>query len=58
MKKVLFSSKSTDWRTPDKVFQDLNEEFGFDYDPCPYQSDKNGLRTSLCYRKVLSKQTT
>lgn len=30
--KVLFSSAKTDWETPDKIFNDLNEEFHFELD--------------------------
>ena len=30
---------SDDWKTPDKVYNPLNEEFKFDFDPCPYQHD-------------------
>lgn len=32
--KGLMSSKRQDWRTPKKVYDELNEEFNFDYDPC------------------------
>lgn len=28
-----------DWKTPEKVYNPLNEEFEFDFDPCPYQHD-------------------
>ena len=31
----LFSAKSWHWRTPAALLSDLNEEFGFDLDPCP-----------------------
>lgn len=30
---------SDDWKTPEKVYNPLNEEFKFDFDPCPYQHD-------------------
>ena len=32
-----------DWATPDYLYKDLNEEFNFDFDPCPLQSDFDGL---------------
>lgn len=32
---VHFLSQSNEWRTPVGVFDDLNAEFEFDYDPCP-----------------------
>ncbi len=28
-----------DWKTPDELFNKLNEEFSFDFDPCPFQHD-------------------
>jgi hypothetical protein len=28
--------KSDNWRTPKKIYSDLNKEFHFDFDPCPY----------------------
>lgn len=28
-----------DWKTPSGFFQMLNAEFGFDFDPCPFQCD-------------------
>ena len=31
---AMFSSKSDDWATPIKVFNELNDEFGFDLDVC------------------------
>ncbi len=31
---IMFSSKSNEWATPQKLFDDLNMEFGFDLDPC------------------------
>ena len=24
------------WLTPDKLMKELNDEFNFDFDPCPY----------------------
>lgn len=31
------------WKTPNMVFQSLNAEFNFNFDPCPLNSDFNGL---------------
>lgn len=28
-----------DWKTPTKIFEQLNNEFNFDFDPCPYKHD-------------------
>ncbi len=32
--KVLFSSESVEWATPQETFNILNEEFDFTLDPC------------------------
>lgn len=34
MDRVLFSSKSDEWETPQYLFDSLNAEFGFNLDPC------------------------
>lgn len=34
MGNVLFSHKSDEWETPQKIFDELNEEFHFNLDPC------------------------
>ena len=40
----LFQSKKTDnWQTPKWLYDELNEEFDFDFDPCPLNSTFNGL---------------
>ncbi len=39
MNEALFSSNSDEWETPQKVFDDLNEEFHFNLDPC--STDEN-----------------
>jgi len=33
--KVMFSSLSDEWRTPQSLFNKLDEEFNFDSDPTP-----------------------
>jgi len=32
-----------DWKTPDYIYNPLNKEFNFDFDPCPLYSDFDGL---------------
>ena len=32
--KVMFSSKSDEWGTPQHIFDKLNDEFKFNLDPC------------------------
>ena len=34
MEKVHYSSGKDDWETPQKFFEDLNNEFNFTLDPC------------------------
>ena len=41
----LFQSKKTDdWQTPKELYNSLNKEFNFDFDPCPFQSKFDGLK--------------
>jgi len=35
MNKILFSSVHDNWKTPESVYEKLNNEFNFDFDPCP-----------------------
>ena len=34
---------SDHWATPKQLYDELNREFNFDFDPCPLHSDFNGL---------------
>lgn len=34
---------SDHWKTPDDLYNKLNDEFDFDFDPCPLHSDVDGL---------------
>ncbi len=43
--KVLFSSASDRWATPAAVYDALNAEFRFDFDPCPLDGTVDGLST-------------
>jgi site-specific DNA-methyltransferase (adenine-specific) len=43
MNKVLFSSCSVHWPTPEGLYKQLNEEFKFDFDPCPLFAQFDGL---------------
>lgn len=38
LSRVVFSSASDEWRTPSQVLEVLNQEFSFDFDPCPLGS--------------------
>lgn len=47
MNRVHFSSFTNNRRTPEAIYDELNKEFNFDYDPCPYQFFQgNGLLDS------------
>jgi len=39
--KVHFSSLRLDWKTPKAVYQVLDAEFRFNYDPCPFGADRD-----------------
>ena len=42
--KVMFSSLRLDWQTPKWLYNVLNKEFDFDFDPCPSRRQWNGLK--------------
>lgn len=53
MNRVLFSSASPHWATPKGVYDQLNEEFQFDFDPCPLGGgDFDGTKSSWEGRRV------
>jgi len=35
---------SDHWETPKWLYEKLNDEFGFDFDPCPLNADFDGLK--------------
>lgn len=40
---------SDNWKTPKKFYDELNKEFNFDFDPCPYSENEpifDGLKCS------------
>lgn len=43
MRKPHFSSLRMDWKTPKVVYQVLDAEFRFDFDPCPPNPQFDGL---------------
>ena len=45
-KQACFSSLTDDWKTPESIYRQLNDEFDFTFDPCPIRHDTqtwNGL---------------
>lgn len=47
--KVLFSHKVTEWQTPKELYEQLNQNFSFDLDPCTTKD--NPLNTPIFYTK-------
>ncbi len=46
-----------DWKTPKYIYEQLNKEFNFDFDPCPYQHDLslwNGLEIEWGKRNFIN----
>ena len=41
--KLHFSSASDRWATPSAVYEALDREFHFDFDPCPLDGNQDGL---------------
>ena len=42
--RLFFSSQRLDWKTPKEVYQTLDAEFNFDFDPCPTNPKFDGLK--------------
>jgi hypothetical protein len=43
MNRVLFSSKSPHWSTPESLYSELHREFSFTFDPCPLrETERDG----------------
>ncbi|KKN40572.1 hypothetical protein LCGC14_0732080 [marine sediment metagenome] len=41
--KAMLTSLNQDWRTPKRIYEELNKEFKFKFDPCPSNAKFNGL---------------
>lgn len=51
----LFGSKKTDnWQTPPELYKQLNQEFNFDFDPCPLNSSFDGLKINWRKRNFVN----
>lgn len=48
MTSVHFSSASDRWATPRAVYDALNAEFAFDFDPCPLDGEVDGRSGLFC----------
>lgn len=45
---VMFSSATDRWATPSAVYDALDAEFHFDFDPCPLDGKGDGLSPLFC----------
>lgn len=55
--KIHFSSKSDDWATPKELYDKLNSEFSFNFDPCPLHhniDEWNGLEIDWKERNFIN----
>ena len=46
--------KSDDWATPLDFYQDLDQEFNFDFDPCPLHANFDGLSVEWGQRNFIN----
>lgn len=42
--KAMLTSLNQDWRTPKVIYDNLNKEFNFDFDPCPANPKFDGTK--------------
>ena len=47
-KSALFSSATDRWATPRELYAALDQEFAFNFDPCPLDGDEDGLAPLFC----------
>lgn len=40
------NSSGDDWKTPEWFYKKLDSIYHFDFDPCPYQADFDGLKVT------------
>jgi len=52
--KGLMTSLSPHWATPKWLYEELNKEFNFDFDPCPLHSNQDGLNISWGKRNFIN----
>lgn len=52
MNRALFSFQTVEWATPESVYQTLDKEFEFDFDPCPMGALFDGLAISWKGKRV------
>ncbi len=52
--KQLLTSLNQDWRTPKDIYEGLNKEFKFDFDPCPNNPKFDGLEIEWGKRNFIN----
>jgi hypothetical protein len=50
----LFTSLRGDWKTPKALYEKLNEEFHFSFDPCPPDHKADGLKIKWGLRNFVN----
>lgn len=51
-KRALFSSLTVEWATPKALYDELNKEFRFNFDPCPLGGKEDGTLVSWRGKRV------
>ena len=51
---LFFSSLRQDGKTPTDLYEQLDQEFHFDFDPCPPDADFNGLEIEFKKRNFIN----
>jgi len=54
MNRGMFSSLTGDWRTPKGLYEELDREFHFDFDPCPPEPAVDGLNIEWGQRNFVN----
>jgi hypothetical protein len=52
--KLMFASADQTWKTPKLLYEGLNREFHFDFDPCPPNHNFNGLMVEWKQRNFVN----
>jgi len=53
-RRIIFSSEHDDWTTPPEKYKELDNEFHFDFDPCPLNPTFDGLEISWKKRNFIN----
>jgi site-specific DNA-methyltransferase (adenine-specific) len=53
-KRALFTSERQNWKTPKRFYEALDQEFFFDFDPCPPNPNFDGLAVEWGQRNFVN----